>query len=71
MDSSSSSLRLKITGGNSPRYCRMIDIKDFLVAGNIHRVSYPDFHNERIPSLQLSSEDQKRPEPIVTTKNGL
>jgi hypothetical protein len=35
----------------------MIDIKDFLVAGNIHRVSYPDFHNERIPSLQLSSED--------------
>ena len=52
-------LRLKNTPGvgNSPRYCRMIDIKDFLVAGNIHRVSYPDFHNERIPSLQLSSED--------------
>ena len=32
---------------------------------------FPEFHNARIPSLQLSAEDQKRPEPVVTTKNGL
>jgi hypothetical protein len=49
----------------------LIDIKDFLDAANIHRVGYADFHNERIPSLLLSSEDQKRPEPVVTTKNGI
>jgi hypothetical protein len=32
---------------------------------------FADFHNARIPSLLLSSEEQKRPEPVVTTKNGL
>jgi hypothetical protein len=39
----------------------VIEATDFLTAAMILRAGYPDFHNDRLPSLMLADE-QKKPE---------
>lgn len=53
--------KLKIYRSKPQSFGRIIEVHDFLNAAMILRSGYPDFHNERFPSLLLSDE-QKKPE---------
>ena len=44
-------------------------MQDFLNATSIHRAGLPEFHNERLFSLQCA-DDQKRPERTGYSKSG-